>query len=92
MNLDIRITLNLESMVNNQDFILQNTVEKFQKKILNERIARLSGGIAIIQVGAQTVIELKDKQLRVEDALNATKVANYLFFITSWISSNCSAT
>ncbi|KAL3824018.1 hypothetical protein ACJIZ3_020047 [Penstemon smallii] len=53
--------------------LVENTEEKFQKKILNERIARLSGGIAILQVGAQTVVELKDKQLRVEDALNATK-------------------
>ncbi|KAK4479849.1 hypothetical protein RD792_015392 [Penstemon davidsonii] len=55
--------------------LVENTEEKFQKKILNERIARLSGGIAILQVGAQTVVELKDKQLRVEDALNATKAA-----------------
>ncbi|MBA0791433.1 hypothetical protein Gohar_016012, partial [Gossypium harknessii] len=52
-----------------------NTEENFQKKILNERIARLSGGIAILQVGAQTQVELKDKQLRIEDALNATKAA-----------------
>ncbi|KAL2546567.1 Chaperonin 60 subunit beta 4 [Forsythia ovata] len=55
--------------------LVENTGEKFQKKILNERIARLSGGIAILQVGAQTQVELKDKQLRVEDALNATKAA-----------------
>ena len=37
-------------------------------------MARLSGGVAIIQVGAQTETELKEKKLRVEDALNATKV------------------
>ncbi|XP_020083580.1 ruBisCO large subunit-binding protein subunit beta, chloroplastic-like isoform X2 [Ananas comosus] len=55
--------------------LAENSDEKFKKKILNERIARLSGGIAIIQVGAQTVIELKDKKLRIEDALNATKAA-----------------
>ncbi|KAF5202546.1 60 kDa chaperonin [Thalictrum thalictroides] len=55
--------------------LVENTVENFQKKILNERIARLSGGIAILQVGAQTEVELKDKQLRIEDALNATKAA-----------------
>ncbi|KAI8539294.1 hypothetical protein RHMOL_Rhmol09G0170700 [Rhododendron molle] len=55
--------------------IFHNTEENFQKKILNERIARLSGGIAILQVGAQTQVELKDKQLRIEDALNATKAA-----------------
>ncbi|KAE9595707.1 hypothetical protein Lal_00030846 [Lupinus albus] len=55
--------------------LVENTEENFQKKILNERIARLSGGIAILKVGAQTQVELKDKQLRVEDALNATKAA-----------------
>ncbi|OVA12532.1 Chaperonin Cpn60 [Macleaya cordata] len=55
--------------------LVENTEENFQKKILNERIARLSGGIAILQVGAQTEVELKDKQLRIEDALNATKAA-----------------
>ncbi|MED6147645.1 hypothetical protein PIB30_045760 [Stylosanthes scabra] len=55
--------------------LVENTKENFQKKILSERIARLSGGIAILQVGAQTQIELKDKQLRIEDALNATKAA-----------------
>ncbi|XP_030549000.2 chaperonin 60 subunit beta 4, chloroplastic isoform X2 [Rhodamnia argentea] len=55
--------------------LVKNTDENFQQKILYERIARLSGGIAILQVGAQTQVELKDKQLRVEDALNATKAA-----------------
>lgn len=55
--------------------ILQNTEENFPKKILNERIARLSGRIAILQVGAQTEVELKDRQLRIEDALNASKAA-----------------
>ncbi|MBA0549370.1 hypothetical protein Golob_020406 [Gossypium lobatum] len=55
--------------------LVENTEENFHKKILNERIARLSGGIAILQVGAQTLVELKDKQLRIEDALNATKAA-----------------
>lgn len=54
---------------------LPNTKENFQKKVLNERIARLSGGIANIQVGAQTQVEQKDKQLRIEDAVNATKAA-----------------
>ncbi|GJR01835.1 TCP-1/cpn60 chaperonin family protein [Tanacetum coccineum] len=55
--------------------LVENTEENFQKRILNERIARLSGGIAIIKVGAQTQVELKDKQLRMEDAVNATKAA-----------------
>ncbi|KAF0890244.1 hypothetical protein E2562_002661 [Oryza meyeriana var. granulata] len=54
---------------------IENSSERYQKKILGERIARLCGGIAIIQVGAQTVIEMKDKKLRIEDALNATRAA-----------------
>ncbi|KAL2234922.1 UNVERIFIED_CONTAM: Chaperonin 60 subunit beta 4, chloroplastic [Sesamum indicum] len=65
----------VKNRVSQMQRLVDNTVEKFQKKILNERIARLSGGIAILQVGAQTVVELKDKQLRAEDALNATKAA-----------------
>ncbi|WJX47222.1 hypothetical protein P8452_33939 [Trifolium repens] len=49
--------------------------QDYEKEKLNERIAKLSGGVAVIQVGAQTEIELKEKKLRVEDALNATKAA-----------------
>ena len=48
---------------------------EYEKEKLSERAARLSGGVAIIQVGAQTETELKEKKLRVEDALNATKAA-----------------
>ncbi|XP_031261327.1 chaperonin 60 subunit beta 4, chloroplastic-like [Pistacia vera] len=65
----------LENRVSEIRGLVENTEENFQKKILKERIARLSGGIAILQVGAQTAVELKDKQLRIEDALNATKAA-----------------
>ncbi|TQD93169.1 hypothetical protein C1H46_021262 [Malus baccata] len=65
----------VEKRVSQIQKLVENTEEEFQKRILNERIARLSGGIAILQVGAQTQIELKDKQLRIEDALNATKAA-----------------
>ncbi|KAG8049882.1 hypothetical protein GUJ93_ZPchr0009g2448 [Zizania palustris] len=54
---------------------IENSSERYQKKVLGERIARLCGGIAIIQVGAQTIIEMKDKKLRMEDAVNATKAA-----------------
>ncbi|XP_019059090.1 PREDICTED: chaperonin 60 subunit beta 4, chloroplastic isoform X2 [Tarenaya hassleriana] len=56
--------------------LIENTEGNFQKNILNERVARLAGGIAIIRVGAQTQVELKDKQLKIEDALNATKKPN----------------
>ncbi|XP_015967535.1 chaperonin 60 subunit beta 4, chloroplastic [Arachis duranensis] len=65
----------VEKRVDQIRSLVENTEENFQKKILSERIARLSGGIAILQVGAQTQVELKDKQLRIEDALNATKAA-----------------
>ncbi|KAG6712724.1 hypothetical protein I3842_05G116300 [Carya illinoinensis] len=65
----------VEKRVSQLQELVKNSEEKFQKKLLRERIARLSGGIAILQVGAQTQVELKDKQLRIEDALNATKAA-----------------
>jgi chaperonin GroEL len=55
--------------------LLENAEADYEKEKLSERIARLSGGVAIIQVGAQTETELKEKKLRVEDALNATKAA-----------------
>ncbi|KAK2376012.1 TCP-1/cpn60 chaperonin family protein [Trifolium repens] len=65
----------VEKRVSQLKNLIENTEENFQKNIINERVARLSGGIAILQVGAQTQVELKDKQLRIEDALNATKAA-----------------
>lgn len=55
--------------------LISETEQEYEKEKLNERVARLSGGVAIIQVGAQTETELKEKKLRVEDALNATKAA-----------------
>ena len=47
----------------------------YEKEKLNDRIAKLSGGIALIQVGAITETEMKDKKLRLEDAINATRAA-----------------
>lgn len=47
----------------------------YAKEKLQERIARLTGGVAVIEVGAATEVELKEKKLRIEDALNATKAA-----------------
>ena len=44
-------------------------------KNLQERLAKLSGGVAVIEVGAATEVEMKDKKLRIEDALNATRAA-----------------
>ncbi|KAJ0986543.1 hypothetical protein J5N97_004899 [Dioscorea zingiberensis] len=65
----------VEKRIGQIQSLAENTQEKFKKKILKERIARLSAGIAVIQVGAQTEVELKDKKLRIEDAVNATKAA-----------------
>ncbi|KAJ8452089.1 hypothetical protein Cgig2_016670 [Carnegiea gigantea] len=54
---------------------LEDVDQEYEREKLNERIAKLSSGVAVIQVGAQTETELKEKKLRVEDALNATKAA-----------------
>ncbi|MFR9216098.1 MAG: chaperonin GroEL [Ruthenibacterium sp.] len=54
---------------------LEVTTSDFDKEKLQERLAKLSGGVAVIKVGAATEVEMKDKKLRIEDALNATKAA-----------------
>jgi len=54
---------------------IENTTSDYDKEKLNERLAKLAGGVAIIKVGAATEVELKEKKLRVEDALNATRAA-----------------
>ena len=51
------------------------TTSDFDKEKLQERLAKLSGGVAVIEIGAATEVELKDKKLRIEDALNATRAA-----------------
>ena len=54
---------------------IEETTSEFDKEKLQERLAKLSGGVAVIQVGAATETELKEKKLRIEDALNATRAA-----------------
>lgn len=54
---------------------IANTTSNFDKEKLEERLAKLIGGVAVIQVGAATETEMKEKKLRIEDALNATKAA-----------------
>ncbi|HEY9903467.1 MAG TPA: chaperonin GroEL, partial [Candidatus Sericytochromatia bacterium] len=54
---------------------LEDTDSDYDKEKLQERIAKLAGGVAVIKVGAATETELKDRKLRIEDALNATKAA-----------------
>ncbi|WP_102028739.1 chaperonin GroEL [Salirhabdus sp. Marseille-P4669] len=54
---------------------LEETTSEFDKEKLQERLAKLSGGVAVIKVGAATETELKERKLRIEDALNSTRAA-----------------
>ena len=54
---------------------MAETTSDFDKEKLQERLAKLSGGVAVIKVGAATEVEMKEKKLRIEDALNAAKAA-----------------
>ena len=54
---------------------LENTVSEWDKEKLQERLAKMSGGVALIKIGAGSEIEMKEKKDRVDDALNATKAA-----------------
>ena len=54
---------------------IETTTSEFDKEKLQERLAKLSGGVAVIKVGAATEVEMKEKKLRIEDALAATKAA-----------------
>ena len=61
--------------VNQIKSALEITTSEFDKEKLLERLAKLAGGVAVIKVGAATEVEMKEKKLRIEDALNATKAA-----------------
>ena len=54
---------------------ISTATSDFDREKLQERLAKLAGGVAVIKVGASTEVEMKDKKLRIEDALNATKAA-----------------
>ncbi|MDH8678639.1 chaperonin GroEL [Fusibacter bizertensis] len=54
---------------------MDETDSEFDKEKLQERLAKIAGGVAVIQVGAATEVEMKEKKLRIEDALNATRAA-----------------
>ena len=54
---------------------IESTTSDFDREKLQERLAKLSGGVAVIKVGAATEVEMKEKKLRIEDALNATRAA-----------------
>ncbi|MCA0384816.1 MAG: chaperonin GroEL [Firmicutes bacterium] len=54
---------------------MEESTSEFDKEKLQERLAKIAGGVAVIQVGAATEVEMKEKKLRIEDALNATRAA-----------------
>ena len=65
----------IKDRINQIKMRVEETTSDFDKEKLQERLAKLAGGVAVIKVGAATETELKEKKLRIEDALNATKAA-----------------
>ncbi len=65
----------IKSRVSQIKSAIENTTSDFDREKLQERLAKLSGGVAVIKVGAATETEMKEKKLRIEDALNATRAA-----------------
>lgn len=65
----------IDARLNEINALLENTTSEFDREKLFERRAKLSGGVAIIKVGAATEVELKEKKHRIEDAVQATKAA-----------------
>ena len=65
----------IAARVNNIRVQIEDTTSEFDKEKLTERLAKLAGGVAVIKVGAATEIEMKEKKLRIEDALAATRAA-----------------
>ena len=65
----------VKARVNSLKAQIEETTSEFDKEKLQERLAKLAGGVAVIKVGAATETELKERKLRIEDALNATKAA-----------------
>ncbi len=65
----------IEARVNQIRNQIEETTSEYDKETLHERLAKIAGGVAVIGVGAATEVEMKDKKLRIEDALSATKAA-----------------
>lgn len=68
-------TEDIKARINQIKAQIETTTSEYDKEKLQERLAKLSGGVAIIKVGAPTEVEMKEKKYRYEDALNATKAA-----------------
>jgi len=65
----------IQGRVNEIKATIEITTSDYDKEKLNERLSKLAGGVAVIRVGAQTEVAMKEQKLRVEDALNATRAA-----------------
>ena len=65
----------IKARINQINAEIEDSSSDYDREKLQERLAKLSGGVAVIKVGAATEIEMKEKKARVEDALNATKAA-----------------
>ncbi len=65
----------IKARINSIKNSIETTTSDFDREKLQERLAKLSGGVAVIKVGAATEAEMKEKKLRIEDALNATRAA-----------------
>ena len=65
----------IEARVGQIRKLIEESTSEFDKEKLQERLAKLAGGVAVIEIGAATEVEMKEKKLRIEDALNATRAA-----------------
>ena len=68
-------TEDIKKRINEIKVQIEKTTSDYDKEKLQERLAKLSGGVAVLKIGASTEIEMKDKKARVEDALHATRAA-----------------
>jgi chaperonin GroEL len=66
---------NIDKKINSLKLQIESTKDDFNKDILKERLAKLAGGIGVIYAGASTELEMKEKKMRIEDAIHATKAA-----------------
>ena len=65
----------IDARVNELRVLIDNATSDYDREKLQERLARIAGGVAVIRVGAATEMEMKNKKYKIEDALNATRAA-----------------
>ena len=80
----------IEARVNQIRAQIEETSSDYDREKLQERVAKLAGGVAVIKVGAATEVEMKEKKARVEDALHATRAAVEEGVVAWWWCCSCS--